>query len=650
MKYQKPVVCILVLVMLTAMLASCAQPSQSPAPSASVSPAAPATQPPAQGAIEQGTYTAVADGFAGPVEVSVTVDQDGKMTGLTITGEAETPDIGGKAMDTLKEALLRDQTVKVDAVTGATVTSGAVIAAVTDALKQAGVDTGAMQAAQANVAEEVLDTDIVIVGCGASGMTAALAAAEKGVKVTVVEQTGSYGGTALMGAEGFFAIESEQQKRAGWTQTVDELLKWFTDYTHHVSSAALTRKYLELTADTVEWAERYGNPATLMENTQKAHVDQIQTYHKFDDKKAGFKNWYDHMVEMGVNVIFNTKVTELIQAEDGTVTGVIGKKSDGGRLVVNAKASILSTGGFMANAEMVKAYIGLAPGEYDMMTYGTSGEGINMALEAGADNYGIHSATYHGAMLPNGASFTFAPFMMTPTLWIDGGGSRFCNEELVYDFALWGNATASAGGSYWSVIDHATLEKFANEGTPYTHSFMKTLLVDQGLDKTVFPSLVHAPEDIAADPAIIENLESVVNKESWAVKADTIEELAEKMGVPATALKATIDRYNAAVKNKKDDLFGKDAQYLLYDVTTGPFYALKPVILAEGTMGGISTNENLQVIRKDRSVIPGLYATGSNVGMIFGDSYPSMEGVNLSFALNSGRMAAYDAAERILNP
>lgn len=646
MKRTKIIACIMALVMMLS-LASCAQPSQSPEPSATAAPATPApSQQPA--GVTAGSYTAQAQGFAGPVEVKATVDADGKITDLTVTGEAETPDIGGKAMDALKETVLRDQTVKVDAVTGATVTSTAVIEALTDALKQAGVDTDAMEAVVSNVPDEVLDTDIVIVGAGASGMTAALAAAEKGVKVTVVEQTASYGGTALMGAEGFFAVESEQQKRAGWNETVMDLLNWFTGYTHNVSNAALTRKYLELTADTVEWVGEYGNPATLMENTQLAHKDQIQTYHKFDDKKVGFKNWYDNMVKNGVNVIFDTKVTELIQAEDGTVSGVIGNKTDGGKLVVNAKAVILSTGGFMANAEMVEKYIGFKPGEYDMMTYGTTGEGVTMAIDAGADTYGIGGSAYHGAMLPNGASFSFAHFMMTPTLWVDGGGNRFTNEEVVYDFALWGNATYSAGGSYWSIVDKATLDKFASEGTPYTHSFMKTILVDQALDKSVFPSVVRAPEDIAADPKIIENLENAVATESWAVKGNTIEELAQQMGVPADRLTATINRYNEAVKNKQDDLFGKDAQYLKYDVSEGPFYALKPLILAEGSMGGISTDENLQVVRKNRSVIPGLYATGANVGMLYADSYPVMEGVNLSFALNSGRMAAYHAADVIL--
>lgn len=622
---------------------ACAAPA---APESTPTQAPAETQAPAA-AIVAGTYTAAAQGFAGPVEVQVTVDETGKMTDLSVKGDAETPDIGGKAISTLQETLLQDQTVKVDAVTGATVTSKAVLAALTDALRQAGVDTDAMAAVESNVPDETLDTQIVIAGCGASGMSAALAAAEAGVKVIVIEQTSSYGGTSLMGSEGFFAVGSEQQKRAGWDETVGDLLNWFTDYTHNSSSAPLTRKFLEMTASTVDWVAKYGNPVTLMENTQKAHIDQIQTYHKFDNKKAGFESWYNNMVDMGVQVIFDTKVTDLIQSEDGTVTGVIAKKADGGKLIVNAKATILATGGYLANAEMVKEYIGLEEGSYDFMTYGTSGEGIKMAQAAGADDYGLRYATYHGAMLPNGASFQFAHFMMTPTLWIDGGGNRFCNEEVVYDFALWGNATFSAGGSYWSVIDHATLEKFASEGTPYTHSFMKTLLVDQGLDKTVFPSVVNAPDNIAADPAIIENLEKACSTEDWAVKADTLEELAQKIGVPEATLKATIERYNAAVKNGKDDLFGKDKEYLLYDVSAGPFYALKPKILAEGTLGGISTDENLQVIRKDRSVIPGLYATGSNVGMIFGDSYPTMEGVNLSFALNSGRIAAYAAAEAV---
>lgn len=598
--------------------------------------------------VKAGTYEAVQQGFGGEVKVSVTVNDQGKIADLAITGAAETEEVGGAAIPKLKEAIVSGQTAKVDAVTGATVTSTAVLAAVTQALTAAGVDVSAMEEAQATGVDETMDTEVVIVGCGGSGMAAALAAAEKGAKVVVVEQTASYGGTALMGTEGLFAVASEQQKKAGYDMTADEMFEYFMNYNHYNSYGPLTRAWLDMTASTVDWIAQYGNPVTLMENTQLAHVDQIKTYHKFDDKKAGFAAWYDNMVKMGVQVIYNTKVTELIQSNDGAITGVIGTKADGGKLTVNAKAVILSTGGFGANADMMEKYVGLKPGTYEIMTYGTTGEGVQMAMAAGADTNNLQLGVYHGAMLPTGLSFAFAPVMMTAApMWVDNGGARFVNEEVVYDFALWGNATFAVGGSYWAVVDSASLDKFVKEGCPYVHSFMKTIMVNTSLDKSVFPSVVNAPDTIAADPEMKNTMDAMANTVDYLVKADTIEELAQKMGVPADRLAASVAAYNEAVKSGKDSMFNKDAKYLAYSVEQGPFYALKPIVLCEGTAGGISTNEKLQVVRSDWSIINGLYATGANVGMIFDESYPTMEGVNLSFAVNSGRMAGYNAAEAV---
>lgn len=599
--------------------------------------------------IKSGTYTATEKGFGGDVTVSVTVDKDGKMTNLDLVGTDETQDIGGKALEVLKGEVLANQTDKVDAIVGATMSSNAVLTALSKALKEAGVDTDSMKTPEKTGIDEEKETQVVIVGSGASGMTAALSAAEKGVKVIVVEQAESYGGTALMGAEGFFAIESSQQKESGDTTTVDDMYKWFMNYTHQNSYGPLTRAFLDISGSTVDWVGQYGNPVTLMENTQLAHENQVKTYHKFDDKKVGFKNWYDNMINMGVEVIFSTKVTELIE-ENGKVVGVIGIKKDGGKLTVKADAVILSTGGYAANAEMVEKYIGLAPGEYDLMTSGSTGEGIKMAMDMGSGTYGIDLGAYHGAMLPMGNSFTFGSIMMTPApIWIDRTGSRFCNEDIVYDFALWGNAAYKAGGDYWAVIDSASLNKFATEGCSFTHSFMKTTLVDQALDKSVFPSVVRAPIDVAADPEIVANLEKACKDEEWAIKAETIEELSEKIGVPVERLRSTIEKYNESVAEGKDTLYGKDSQYLKYSIEEGPFYALNPKVLFEGSIGGITTNEKLEVLRVDWSTIPGLYATGNNVGMIYDGSYPVLEGVTLGFAVNSGRLAGNNAADMILN-
>lgn len=599
------------------------------------------------GAMAQaGAYTGEAAGFGGPVTATVTLDASGALADIALEGAGETEGIGAAALPKLREAMLQGQTVKVDAVAGATVTSAAAIEAVTLALKQAGVDVDQMGEAAKSGVDEAVETEIAIVGGGASGMAAALQAAELGAKVVVVEQTGAIGGTALMGSEGFLAVGSAQQKEAGITTTAQEMYQWWMEYTHYNSYAPLVEAWLSQSADTVEWVAQYGNGATLMENTQLWHEEsgQPMTYHKWNDKRAGFPAMEARLKEMGGQVILEAKVTELVQREDGTVTGVIGQKADGGTLTVNAQKVILATGGFGGNPEMIERYIGLKPGEYEIMTYGTTGEGVEMAIKAGAGTYGLNVAVYHGAMAPGGGSFQFAPILMTAApIWVNGQGTRFTREDVVYDFALWGNAAFKNGKGYWAVVDSATAAQMENEGSPFTHSFMKTLMVGQGgLNTEKVPYTAEGDVSCPPVPGMVAQLDELAAGDSFVVKGDTLEELAQKTGMDPQVLAASVAGYNQAVADGVDPL-GKDAKYLKHTIEQGPFYALRTYVLCEGSAGGITANERLEVCRDDMSPIPGLYATGGNVGMIFDGSYPTLEGANLSFALNSGRLAAKSA-------
>lgn len=591
-------------------------------------------------AITAGSYSATEKGFAGNITVTVTVDDKGKMTDLKIEGPSETPDFGGKAITKLQESILEAQSFNVDAISGATFTSNAVNTALIKALSQAGIDTAAAMSEVESTKgkDEEMSTQVVIVGCGGSGMSAGLAAVENGANVVIVEQSSTYGGTALSDAEGFFAVESPAQLSEGISTTSDNMFNWFMNYTHRTSNAALTRAFLDKSADTVEWVSKYGNPVTLIDNTQLAHQYNIKTYHKFANKQAGFENWYNQLLDKGVRIVFNTKVTQLIKTEDGTITGVIGTKADGGKLKVTADATILATGGYSSNAEMVKEYLGI---DYDNLVstgYTSSGEGILMAMNAGADNYGINTGVFQGATARDGYSFKMPVVCTTPMLWVDKSGKRFVNEDIVYDFTLWGNAAKTAGGSYWIIVDEATLKKFAKKGSPFTNSFIKTQMANLGF------STDDAPVKIDAEPDIIDTFTKVAKEKDWAAKEYTLVDLAKAIGVPAKNLTDTIKQYNDAVASHKDDLFNKPGKYLKYDVSMGPFYAIQASAILEGSAGGISVNENLEVVRPDATPITGLYAAGNNVGGLYGVSSTTQEGVPLGFAINSGRIAGESAA------
>lgn len=588
--------------------------------------------------ISAGTYTATEAGYGGNITVTVTVNKKGEITDLAIEDESE-KEIGDEAIKKIQEDILASKSPNVDAVSGATFTSNAIFTALSSSLSQAGVDTTGMQTVTGE--DEKLSTDVVIVGAGGSGMAAGLAAASKGAKVVIVEQTSTYGGSALYGADGFFAIESSQQSDEGIYTSSEEMYNLFMDYTHYSSKAALIRAFLEKSASTVEWVGKNGNPVSLIDNIQLAHTSNIKTYHKFDNKTTGFENWYNKLIDLDVQIIFNTKVTDLIQDDDGTIKGVVGKKADGSKLTVNADATILATGGYASNAKMVNQYLGFDYENLNVLDYASTGEGILMAIKAGADNYGLNTSLINGAIARDGYSSKMPAVCTTPLLWVNNAGKRFVNEDIIYDYTLWGNATKAVGGSYWIIVDGRTLEQFAKGGTPYTNTFVKEQMIKEGLPVESFAT------SIKKDKNLISTFDKVAEDTEWAAKADTVVDLAKQMGVPAKNLVDTIAQYNKAVDAGKDTLFHKTSDYLKYDVTTGPFYAIQVSAAFEGTLGGISVNEKLEVVKPDATTIPGLYAVGNNVGGLYENSVPPEEGIPLGFAINSGRIAGENAAKYV---
>lgn len=598
----------------------------------------------AGGQAKAGTYEATQKGFGGDVTVTVTVDDSGNVTAVEVTADSETPDLGGKAAPKIAQDILDTQSLAVDTVSGATITSEAVLAAAEDALSQAGIDVEAwknkvVEKAQGE-AEEVT-VDIVVVGAGGSGTGAALAAAETGAKVMVVEKLGSVGGNSKL-ASGFFAINSKWQQEENLNLDVDVAVNRLLVFNNYLSNGPLTRAIVEKAADTVEWLDNYGMKFYLQqETTQFAHENdpyEYKCYHKYEDSGAGFEALYEKLDDMGAEVRLNTTFNELIQESDGTVTGIKAAKEDGGVLTVHAKATVLCTGGFGGDGERTATKV--KNGYMASIGMPNMGEGYDALVGAGAIDLDgtplLHACQLAEAETTTvSTSETLAGFsnssltqlLMSPLLWVDASGSRFTNEDVVYDTAFWANAAVSAGGRYYFIVDEKTLQSYTDGDT---------LRISK------------SGPGACMDPADFVDLADQAVEAGTAWKGSTAAELAEATGMSAQELEDTIARYNSMVKAGKDTDYDKAAASLKFPVEEGDLYAFDCRAVYLGTVGGVKVDEHLQVIDGDYNPIPGLYAAGTNAGGYYnGLGYPPYEGLACGFAWTSGRIAGESAAEYV---
>lgn len=219
-----------------------------------------------------------------------------------------------------------------------------------------------------------------------------------------------------------------------------------------------------------------------------------------------------------------------------------------------------------------------------------------------------------------------------PLLWVDKTGHRFVNEEIVYDFALWANAAHNVGNRYYLLVDQATLDRFKKETVPLEDTFERQ-----------FCDVGQSPR---TDVGPLESIQTDFDQgvaDGVVVKADTIANLAEKIKVPAAALKDSLAKYNAAVAAGNDDTFLKSKESLQFKVEDGPFYAVIEHCATLGTLNGVDVDQNCQPLKDDGQPLTDLYIVGNNVSGLYSDSYPSYEGIANGFAFVSGWIAAKEA-------
>ncbi|UWG99047.1 FAD-dependent oxidoreductase [Dehalobacter sp. DCM] len=472
--------------------------------------------------------------------------------------------------------------------------------------------------------------DVVVVGSGATGLAAALTAAEGGAKVILFEKQKSTGGTSNF-FEGTFAVESELQRPKYITYSRDEAFHAIMDFSHWRANPRLVRNIVNESSETISWLIKEG--VEFVEATINM-IDSPMTYHHVKGYGAALvKVLTMRAKEQGIDIRVGTPVTGLLK-DGNNVCGVIYEENDE-EIEVEAKAVVIGTGGFANNKEWIKKYTGfdldvnvVAVGSTDKM-----GDGIRIAMEIGAatDNMGLLELYAAG---PGGPGFDMKNALelacAQPDLWVDPKGERFCDETIAFHDSPLGNANAKHKEGYtWRLFDDS----------------IKQILIEKGVDKNVGMEnppgtrLVNLEKEIAAAEG---------REQTEFFSADSVEELAVKIGVDPEVLQATVDEYNRYCAKGHDDLFAKEQKYLRPLI--GPrFYAGRCRTVFLGTQGGLKINYNTEVLDKKEKVIGGLYAGGFDASGMYGDSYciASSSGLASSFALNSGRIAGKNALKYI---
>lgn len=479
-----------------------------------------------------------------------------------------------------------------------------------------------------------MQADVIVVAAGPAGLAAAIEAADAGLNVIVFEKSNTAGGAANMGM-GPLGINTSIQRSNFNDITVPYALGKHMEYTHYRVDEGLVSRYFNLSADTIDWLIDMGvNFAGAFRYSR----DSEATWHivKPDNGPIGprcasamIKKMNERAAELGVDIYLETPVYDLIQSEDGTVTGVKAKDKDGEEIEAAAKAVVVCTGGFGTNPEMMKKELGLNLGE-DLITFmipGIVGDGLNMMWKAGAEKYGTNIEMIY--CIRDQINYMALDMLFRQgVLFINRDGDRFMNESVCGNTTFTGNAISTQPGKFcWSIVDDSVAKFFKRNG--FTHISL------------VEPEALAGNIDGAIEDAVDDEFEEFVI-------AETIEEFAEKMNIPVDKLQDTLDTYNDYCEQGFDEDFAKERKDMLPVYGKGHYMAIKFHPAAYGTVGGVHVNRNCEVLDNKGNPIPGLYSAGSDANTIYGDSYNfKLPGNTMGFAINSGRIAGQAIADKL---
>ncbi len=594
-----------------------------------------------------GDFTGTAQGLGGDVTVTLTL-KDGKIVGCTATGDKETEGIGSKVIDSFPAIVAESGSIAVDAISGATVTSNAFVAAAEAALTEAGLNPEDYKTAIATAAGEdrTVDADVVVVGAGGAGMTAAISAAADGLKVVVVESQAMVGGNSVRATGGMNAAKTPLQDKNtfGESAGVEKTLAAAEGYADNETITALAAtvseqwkayqanpegyfdsvELMELdtmiggkginnpelvktlcsnTADSIVWLDSVGASLTSVGAFGGASVKRIHRPVNAEGKTLSVGAYIVPILEKnlqdaGVEIILNTTVDTILTDANGAACGVSGVANDGSKLTVNADAVILTTGGFGANLDMVVSYKPELAGFMTTNAAGIQGQGIKMAEALGAATVDMDQIQIHPTVEANTAALITEGLRGDGAILVNAEGKRFFDEV--------------------STRDKVSAAEIAQPGS-YSY-----LIVDQAM----------------ADAS---NVIQGYIKKGFTTQGETYEELAKALGMDEAVFAETMNTWNGYVEAKNDPEFGRTS--FANPLNTAPYYAIKVTAGVHHTMGGLKINPAAEVLTEDGSAIAGLFAAGEVTGGVHGAN--RLGGNAVADFVVFGRIAAQSAADYV---
>ena len=594
-----------------------------------------------------GEFTGTAKGMGGDVTVTLTL-KDSVITDVKAEGKKETEGIGTKALDQLPSEMVDGNTVNVDVVGGATVTSKAIMEAAKEAIKSAGLNPDDYaEAAKATKEDDVTkDADIVIVGAGGAGMTAAITAAEEGKSVVVLESQSAAGGNSVRATGGMNAAKTKYQDENQFEESagVEKTLKAAEAYTDNKDVAALldtvkqqwadyqanpegyfdsvelmeldtmvggkavnnfdlVKTLAENSADSIEWLSSIGADLKNVGQFGGASVKRIHRPVDADGKVLSVGSYMVPILEKkaekdGVEFLYNTTANKILM-KDGKAVGIEAEGKTGNKVTVNAKAVILATGGFGANNDMVAEQNPKLKGYITTNAAGAQGQGITMATadDVNADTVDMNQIQLH------------------PTVHVEGDSAILITEGLRGDGAILVNQSGERFTDEVGTRDVVSAAENEQEGG------YAWLIIDQKM----------------ADASAV--IQGYIDK-GYAVTGKTYEELAKAMGTDEKTFAATMDEWNKCVESGKDEKFNRTT--FADKLDTAPYYAIKVQPGIHHTMGGLKIDTDTEVLNKDGKAIGGLFAAGEVTGGVHGAN--RLGGNAVADFVVFGRIAGQQAA------
>lgn len=475
---------------------------------------------------------------------------------------------------------------------------------------------------------ENLETDIVVIGGGGTGLAAAVAGAEKGARVILLEKRATLGGNAAS-TFGLFAADSHVQRRMSISAPKDEVFRIAMDYHHWRTNPRLLRAFINKSADTIQWLEDKGikfnqvPPLYPGQNPRTWHCPDAFKEIGPEYVKIFRKICEDH----GVRLLSSCAAKRVLIGTKGEVTGVLAILEDK-EIKITAKSVIIGTGGYGGNKELLKKYRPSYSENMQCWGIAHNGDGLIMAMEAGAATEGLGVFILHPHLYP-GSPHISAVAQEPATIWVNKEGERFADEMVNFHLTECGNAVdRQPDKCLFSLFDESIKQRIIEEG------LLKCGVPEGG----VFAG--------AKLTNIGDELQAEVSKGGIKI-SNTWDEIANWMGVSPKVLKDTIKEYNSFCDRGYDEVFAKDRRYL-QALREPPYYAIRCYLSFLDTVGGIKINHRMEVLNNQDNPIPGLYAGGNTAGGWQSDTYCiSLAGSTLGFAVNSGRIAGENAAEYV---